>query len=77
MQTIVPYRQHKVTLDQLRDTSVFRHASYLFTHQAVLALYALCGERIATPALLASDGELLDFMRTDFDRLLDRSTRNA
>lgn len=56
-------------------SSVFRHASYLFAHQGILALYALCGERISTPAFLASDGELLSFMRTDFDRLLDRSTR--
>lgn len=56
-------------------TTVFRHALYLFTHQAVLALYALCGERIPTPALLASDGGLLTFIRHDFDRLLAHSTR--
>lgn len=57
--------------------SVFRHAIYLFTHQAILALYALCGERISTPAFLASDGELLSFIRLDFDRLLNRSNRIA
>jgi hypothetical protein len=54
---------------------VFRHALYLFTHQAILALYALCGERIPTPALLASEGGLLAFLRHDFDRLLAHSTR--
>ncbi|HEY2578079.1 MAG TPA: hypothetical protein VGI74_17390 [Streptosporangiaceae bacterium] len=56
-------------------TTVFRHALYLFTHQAILALYALCSERIPTPALLASDGGLLAFMRHDFDRLLTQSNR--
>jgi hypothetical protein len=56
-------------------TAMFRHAIYLFTHQAVLALYALCSERIPTPALLASDGGLLSFMRLDFDRLLEQSDR--
>lgn len=70
-QAIGPQRHVEVYL----TSSVFRHAIYLFTHQAVLALYALCGERISTPAFLASDGELLSFMRTDFDRLLNRSRR--
>jgi len=70
-QTIGPRRHVEIYV----TSSVFRHATYLFTHQAVLALYALCGERISTPAFLVSDGELLSFMRTDFDRLLDRSTR--
>lgn len=70
-QTIGPRRHVEIYV----TSSVFRHATYLFTHQAILALYALCGERISTPAFLASDGELLSFMRTDFDRLLDRSTR--
>jgi hypothetical protein len=56
-------------------TAVFRHAIYLFTHQAILALYALCGERIPTPALLASEGGLLSFIRQDFDRLLEQSSR--
>ncbi len=70
-QTIGPRRHVEVYL----TSSVFRHASYLFTHQGILALYALCGERISTPALLASEGELLSFMRTDFDQLLYRSTR--
>jgi hypothetical protein len=55
-------------------TAVFRHSIYLFTHQAILALYALCGERIPTPALLASEGDgLLSFIRQDFDRLLEHS----
>lgn len=56
-------------------TGLFRHAVYLFTHQAVLALYALCGERIPTPALIVSQGGLLSFMRQDFDRLLEHSDR--
>jgi hypothetical protein len=56
-------------------TTVFRHALYLFTHQAIVALYALCGERIPTPALLASEGRMLAFLRNDFDRLLAHSTR--
>ena len=56
-------------------STVFRHAIYLFTHQAILALYALCGERIPTPALLASEGGLLSFIRQDFDRLLEQSNR--
>src|ERR1035438_8082342 len=56
-------------------TAMFRHAIYLFTHRGILALYALCSERIPTPALLASDGGLLSFMRLDFDRLLEQSDR--
>jgi len=58
-----------------QTTALFRHAIYLFTHQAVLALYALCGERIPTPALLISQGGLLSFVRQDFDRLLEHSDR--
>jgi hypothetical protein len=68
---IEPRRHVEVYL----TAAVFRHAIYLFTHQAILALYSLCGERIATPALLASDGGLLSFMRQDFDRLLEQSDR--
>jgi hypothetical protein len=56
-------------------TAMCRHAIYLFTHQAVLALYALCSERIQTPALLVSDRGLLSFMREDFDRLLEQGDR--
>lgn len=56
-------------------TAIFRHAIYLFTNQAILALYALSGERIPTPALLACEGSLLTFMRQDFDRLLEQSHR--
>jgi hypothetical protein len=69
--TIGPRRHVEVYL----TTAMFRHAIYLFTHQAVLALYALCSERIPTPALRASDGGLLSFMRLDFDRLLEQSDR--
>ncbi|HET9897901.1 MAG TPA: hypothetical protein VFQ44_23475 [Streptosporangiaceae bacterium] len=47
-------------------TAIFRHAIYLFAHQAVLALYALCGDRIPTPALLASEGSLLSFHAAGF-----------
>jgi len=56
-------------------SAAFRHAIYLFSQQAVLAMYALCSERIPTPALLASEGRLLSFIREDFDRLLDQSDR--
>ncbi len=56
-------------------TGVLRHAIYLFTHQAILAMYALCGKRIPTPALLASEGSLLSFIRQDFDNLLEQSNR--
>lgn len=52
-----------------------RHALYMFTDRAILSLYALCGERIATPALLVSQGGLLSFMRVDFDHLIDQSDR--
>ena len=69
--TIGPPRHVEVYL----TTAMFRHAIYLFTHQGILALYALCSERIPTPALLASDGGLLSFMRLDFDRLLEQSDR--
>lgn len=54
-------------------TMTFRHAAYMFTNRAVLALYALCSERIATPALLVSEGGLLSFMREDFNCLLEQS----
>lgn len=56
-------------------TAIFRHVIYLFTHKAILALYALSGERIPTPVLLASEGTMLTFMRQDFDRLLEQSDR--
>lgn len=69
--TVGPRRHVEVYL----TTAMFRHALYLFTHQAILALYALCSERIPTPAVLASDGGLLSFMRLDFDRLLEQSDR--
>jgi hypothetical protein len=69
--TIGPSRHVEVYL----TTAMFRHAIYLFTYQGILALYALCSERIPTPALLASEGGLLSFMRLDFDRLLEQSDR--
>jgi hypothetical protein len=69
--TIGPSRHVEVYL----TTAMFRHAIYLFTYQGILALYALCNERIPTPALLAADGGLLSFMRLDFDRLLEQSDR--
>lgn len=56
-------------------TVTFRHAIYMFADRAVLALYALCGERIPTPALLVSEGALLSFLRVDFDHLLEKSDR--
>jgi hypothetical protein len=68
---IEPRRHVEVYL----TTAVCRHAIYLFSHQAILALYAICSERIPTPALLASEGGLLSFMRMDLDRLLEQSDR--
>lgn len=56
-------------------TRAFRHAIYMFADRAVLALYALCSERIPTPALLVSEGGLLSFLRVDFDRLIEQSDR--
>ncbi|MGQ0715999.1 MAG: hypothetical protein ACT4NP_01570 [Pseudonocardiales bacterium] len=56
-------------------TRAFRHAVYMFPDRAILALYALCGERIPTPALLISEGGLLSFLRVDFDRLIEQSGR--
>lgn len=56
-------------------TMAFRHAAYVFADRAVLALYALCSERIPTPALLVSEGGLLSFLRMDFDRLIEQSDR--
>lgn len=70
-QTIGPRRHVEVYL----TTAVFRHAIYLFTHQAILGLYALSAERIPTPAFLVSEGGLLSFMRVDFDQLLERARR--
>lgn len=58
-------------------TRAFRHAVYMFADRAILALYALCGERIPTPALLVSEGGLLSFLRVDFDRLIEQSDRIA
>jgi hypothetical protein len=69
--TIGPPRHVEIYL----TTAIFRHAIYLFSHQAILALYALCGERLPSPALLVSDGGMLSFMRQDFDRLLEQSDR--
>lgn len=56
-------------------TMAFRHAIYMSADRAVLALYALCSERIPTPALLVSEGGLLSFLRVDFDRLIEQSDR--
>ncbi|MGH3885763.1 MAG: hypothetical protein ACRDSZ_04195 [Pseudonocardiaceae bacterium] len=54
---------------------IFRHAIYVFADRAILALYALCSERIPTPALLVYKGGLLSFLRVDFDRLIEQSDR--
>ncbi|MGH8904564.1 MAG: hypothetical protein ACRDYA_23495 [Egibacteraceae bacterium] len=66
-----PHRHVEIYL----TTVAFRHAIYLFADHAVLALYALCSERIPTPAFLVSEGGLLSFLRVDFDRLLEKSDR--
>lgn len=64
--------QQRVFLYQA--TVAFHHALYLFSAGGVLALYALCGERIPTPAFLVEPGRLWSFLRSDFERLLRRST---
>ncbi|MGH8900067.1 MAG: hypothetical protein ACRDZ4_24305 [Egibacteraceae bacterium] len=69
--SIQPRRHVEIYL----TTVAFRHAIYMFPNRAVLALYALCSERIPTPAFLVSEGGLLSFMRVDFDRLLEQSDR--
>lgn len=56
-------------------TRAFRHAIYMFADRAILAFYALCGKRIPTPALLASEGGLLSFLRVDFDHLIEQGDR--
>jgi len=54
---------------------LFRHAVYMFADCAVVALYALCGERIPTPALSINNGDMLSFLKVDFDRLVEQSNR--
>ncbi len=61
---------------QIFQTAVaFHHALYLFDSAAVIALYALCGTRMRTPAALVGEGDLLTFMRDDFEELLLRSAQ--
>jgi hypothetical protein len=66
-----PHRHVEVYI----TTRAYRHSIYMFANCAILALYALCGERIPTPALLVSEGGLLSFLRVDFDRLIEQSDR--
>lgn len=57
------------------ETSVaFHHAAYIFSSGAVIALYALSGQRIPTPALLVGEGGLLSFVRNDFERLVSTNS---
>ena len=69
--SVQPHRHVEIYL----TTAAFRHAAYIFTNHAILALYALCSERIPTPAFQVSEGGLLSFLRVDFDRLLEKSDR--
>jgi hypothetical protein len=69
--SIDPRRHVEIYLTRL----AFHHAIYLFTGRAVVGLYALCAERIPAPAFLAGDGVLLDFLRSDFDKLLPKCRR--
>jgi TIR domain len=48
----------------------FYHACYLFDTGGVLALYSYRSARVPTPAFVLSDGELLRFLRTDFEWLV-------
>lgn len=56
---------------------VFTHAIYLFDTGAVLALYAMCCQRIPTPALIFSPGQFTDFVHTDLNQLLAHHTRQS
>jgi hypothetical protein len=67
--------EHHRHVEVYLTDKVFRHAAYMFADRALLALYALCGERIPTPALLVGEGEILLFLRLDFDFLVEQSSR--
>jgi hypothetical protein len=46
------------------------HALYLFDHAGVLAFYAFRTHRCPTPALVVREGDLLNFLRKDFEWLV-------
>lgn len=54
---------------------VFTHAIYLFDTGAILALYAMCCQRIPTPALVFTPGQFTDYARTDLSQLISHHTR--
>lgn len=49
------------------------HAMYLFDAAGILALYGYETSRAPTPAFYLKDGDLLDFMRRDFEWLVEPS----
>ncbi len=53
----------------------FTHAMYLFDTAGILALYSYSHERIATPAFVVEDGELITFLRNDFEWLISNDPR--
>lgn len=57
--------------------TVFPHALYLFDTCAIIALYAMCYQRIPTPAFICRPGDVTEFARTDFEHLLETHTRPA
>lgn len=48
----------------------FTHACYLFDSGGILALYSYKTTRVPTPAFILQDGDLLNFLRQDFDWLI-------
>jgi hypothetical protein len=57
---------------EVYETSVaFHHSAHIFERGAVISLYSLCGERIATPAFVVEEGGLFDFVRHDFALLVN------
>lgn len=53
----------------------FTHSLYLFDTGAILSLYALCCERIPTPAFVFSSGSFTSFARLDLERLIATRAR--
>ena len=52
------------------STRYFNHACYLFDTGGVLAMYSYQSGRVLTPAFVLQEGELLNFLRKDFEWLV-------
>lgn len=62
------------TVEIFTTSHYLTHALYLFDTGGIVALYSFQADRVPTPAFGATDGELLQFARTDFEWLV--SERN-